>query len=73
MNTEAFLVLLIPLFGLFAILRGGRWNWDPIGTGGSAWTHTPFMHRLLAAMLWFGWTTSLAVGVLMLLDILPAS
>jgi hypothetical protein len=66
MKTQAFLILLIPVLGLFAILRGGRWNWDPIGPDGAAWLHTPFMHRLLVAMFWLGWSTGLVVGLLLL-------
>ena len=66
MNAQGFLILLIPALGLISICRGGRWHWDPIGPGGAAWLHTPFMHRLLVAMFWVGWSTGLVVGTLML-------
>jgi hypothetical protein len=66
MNTQALWILLMPALGLFSILRDGRWSWDPIGPGGAAWLHTPFVHRLLIAMFWLGWSTSLILGVIML-------
>jgi hypothetical protein len=70
MNTQAFLTLLIPALGLFCFRRGGRWHWaDPIGPGGAAWLHTPFMHRLLVVLFWVGWSTGLIVGILQLFGV----
>jgi len=66
MKTQAFLILLIPLLGLTAILRGGKWHWDPMRAGGPAWIQTPFLHRLIVAMFWLGWSTGLILGLLML-------
>jgi hypothetical protein len=73
MNPLAFLILLAPALGLFSILHGGRWHWDPIGPGGPAWLHTPFMHRLLVAMFWVGWIFGLIVGVLVLFGAWPTT
>src|SRR5688572_17404548 len=71
MNTQAFLILLIPALGLFSIFRGGRFNWDPIGRGGPAWLNTPFLHRLLGVMAWLGWIICLIVGTLLLFRLWP--
>jgi len=65
MNPNAGL-LIVPLLGLFAIFRGGRWNWDPIGPGGPAWLHTPLMHRSVLLLFWLGWSATLLVGLLRL-------
>jgi len=69
MNTEGFLVLLMPVIGLYAICRGGRWHWDPISSNGVAWIQSRFVHRLLLGMFWVGWTTGLVIGVLMLFGV----
>jgi hypothetical protein len=54
-------IRLIPIIGLIAICRGGRWNWDPISLYG---IQSRFIHRLLLGMFWLGWSTFLVVGVL---------
>jgi hypothetical protein len=71
MNTQAFFILVIPLLGLFAILRGGTWHWDPIGRGGPASLQTPFLHALWVGAFWLGWSASLLVGLLMILGAWP--
>lgn len=58
MNWQAGLILLIPLFGLVSICRDNQWNWKVVKTS-----------ALLNALFWFGWSVSLAVGVLSLFSI----
>jgi hypothetical protein len=69
MNSTAGLILLIPLLGVVSICHGGRWHWDPIGLGGAAWLRTSFVHRLLVAVFWLGWSASLLVGLLILFGV----
>ena len=55
MDYRGLLILLIPLGGLFAILRHGRWSWRVVESS-----------KLLNALFWLGWTTALLVGLLTL-------
>jgi hypothetical protein len=73
MNTQGFLILLIPILGLCAICRGGRWHWDVISSDGMPVLRSNFIRRLLLGMFWLGWSTSLIVGVLMLFGVWPTS
>jgi hypothetical protein len=50
---DGFMMLVVPIMGLFAICRGGKWHWKVIE--GS---------KALNAFLWFGWLTGLVVGIL---------
>ena len=52
MDYRGLVILVIPLSGLFAILRGGRWTWRVAGAS-----------KLLNALFWLGWTTTLVVGL----------
>jgi hypothetical protein len=52
MNTQGFVILLIPLFGLIAIFRGGRFQKRVISSS-----------ALLSGVFWFGWISSLAFGL----------
>jgi hypothetical protein len=47
------LILLVPLMGLFAICRGGKWHWKVIEDS-----------KALNAIVWIGWITGLVVGML---------
>jgi hypothetical protein len=49
---EYFIVLLIPIFGLTAICRTGKWNWKIVESS------------LFNALLWLGWFTALIVAVI---------
>jgi hypothetical protein len=53
MHYDGFTILMIPLFGLFAISRGGKWHWKVVEGG-----------KGLSAFFWFGWFTALIVGLL---------
>lgn len=55
MNYDALWILVIPAVGLFPILRGGRWRWRVAESS-----------ALLTWLFWFGWTASLAIGLLSL-------
>lgn len=53
LNNDGFWLLLIPVIGLFAIFRDGRWSgWKVV-----EWS------TLLSTLFWCGWIVSLAVGV----------
>jgi len=66
MNIQGSLILLIPILGLFAICRTGRWRWDVMSYYGTPFLGSYFVHRLVLAMFWLGWSTGLVVGVLRL-------
>jgi hypothetical protein len=55
MNSQGFVILFIPLLGLVPICRGGRFHWRVLSS------------TLLNGVFWFGWITSLVVGLLVLL------
>ena len=71
MNTQGFLMLLIPILGLFAICRSGRWRWDVMSFYGTPFMGSYFIHRLVLVMFWLGWSTGLIAGVLMLFGVWP--
>jgi len=50
-------ILTIPLVGLFAILRDGGWNWNVAPS-----------NRLLTALFWIGWSSSIVVFALSLIQ-----
>jgi hypothetical protein len=54
-NSKAGLILITPIMGLVAITRNGQWNWNIIPT-----------YPTLNMVFWFGWTSSLIVGIIML-------
>jgi len=56
MNTHAFAILLVPIMGLAAICRGGRFHKRVISSS-----------ALLNGVFWFGWTSTLVFGLWMLL------
>ena len=64
MNDAAFGALLIPILGLFAICRNGKWYWDPI------YSTFQIKSRLLTGVFWLGWTAGLIVGMSEILDLL---
>ncbi len=51
MHFDGFLILTIPLSGLVAICRDGKWHWNPVeySYGKHRWTNA------LNAIFWFGW------------------
>ena len=53
MNMQGFLILLVPIIGLVPICREKRWNWKVSKSS-----------SLLTVLFWFGWFTSLTVGIL---------
>lgn len=55
MNMSGFVILLIPLLGLFPICRDGQWNWQVVK--GSA---------TLSLICWIGWFGALIVGTIVL-------
>ena len=62
MNFEAFLILNIPLVGLVAICKDGKWNWRVIESG-----------KLLNAIFWIGWFGGLFYGTLRLFGVIGPS
>ena len=53
LNRNGILMMVIPVLGLFAIFRDGRWNgWKVVASS-----------ILLSAMVWFGWVIALVVAV----------
>jgi hypothetical protein len=52
-RRDGFVMLLLPIVGLTAICRHGKWRWNII-EGSTA----------LNALIWFGWFTALAAGLL---------
>jgi len=53
MNTQGFIILLIPMVALSTIIKGGKWNWQIIKNS-----------KLLNCIFWFGWITALVVGII---------
>lgn len=51
----AFLSMLIPLLGLFAICRGGRWKWKVVES-----------NEVANGIFWIDWVASLVVGLMRL-------
>jgi len=49
---EYLAVLVIPLLGLIAILRGGKWNWKVVD------------NSVLNYCFWFGWFGTLVIWAL---------
>jgi hypothetical protein len=60
MHYDSFVILFTAIVGLVPILRGGKWNWNPVEqlAGRHSWT------KALNALFWFGWFTALIVGIL---------
>ena len=70
MNAD---ILLIPMIGLCAICRGGRWHWDVLSSDGTLVLGSRFIHRMLLGMFWLGWSASLILGVLTLFGVWSTS
>lgn len=71
MNAQALWILLVPLLGLLAIFRDGKFHWDPFPPAAAArLRRLPLIYRLLVGMFWLGWMTCLVVGILMLLGVM---
>jgi hypothetical protein len=51
MHSDGFTILFIPLVGLCAICRGGKWHWRVVDD------------TLSNAIFWFGWSATLLVGL----------
>jgi hypothetical protein len=53
LNIRGLWILVIPMAGLFAIFRHGRWSgWKVVNSS-----------RVLSVIVWIGWTVALVVGV----------
>lgn len=59
-RNQAGLILMLPLFGLVAILQDGHWNWNIL-----PWS------ALINTLFWIGWFGSLIVGISVLFGLLP--
>ena len=60
---KSIILLAIPFLSLFAILRGGRWNWDVVGTFPLADWLPARWRILLNLMAWLGWAVFLFLGI----------
>ena len=58
MNTHAFAILIVPLMGLVPIFRGGHFH-----------TRVVPSSALLSGVFWFGWISSLILGLWVLVDL----
>jgi hypothetical protein len=61
--AESIILLAIPVLGLFAILRGGRWNWYVVGVIPLVNRLPARWHTLLNLMVWLGWTVCIFSGI----------
>ena len=52
MHYDGFLILLVPLMGLNAICRNGKWNWNVVASS-----------KVLNGIVWLGWFSALLVGL----------
>ncbi len=55
MHYDGFVILLIPVLGLIAICRNGKWNWNVVPS-----------NKVLNGIFWFGWISALLVALLRL-------
>jgi hypothetical protein len=61
MHLDGFVILGIPLMGLAAICRGGKWHWNVVQQ--VAGEDIPW-GKTLNALCWLGWFGALIVGTL---------
>ena len=57
---RAALILLIPVLGCFAILRGGKWRWKVFNDKRCPY----FLEALINVSVWIGWFVALIAGIL---------
>jgi hypothetical protein len=62
MHYDGFVILFTPALGLLPILRGGKWNWNPVEQFAGQHSWTPALN----ALFWFGWFGTLIAGILRL-------